>query len=77
MEYLLKYGHPGLRQDLLIYGRTYELWRDGIFLGTATYTADKYHGDVFLKKVIRNENEGFEVFAADEWQLAVNNKKLV
>lgn len=77
MEYLLRYGQPGLRQDLLIYGRTYKLWRNGKFLGTAIYTNDKHHGDVFLKKVIRNDSEGFEVFMADEWQLAVNNKKVV
>lgn len=69
MEYILRQGQPGLKQDLLIYGKQYKLWRDGIFLGTGIYTDDKIHGDCFLKKIVRNEMESFEVFVADEWEL--------
>jgi hypothetical protein len=70
MEFILRQGQPGLKQDILIYGKEYKLWRDGIFLGTAIYTDDKIHGDVFIKrKMLSNDMEGFEVFAADEWEL--------
>lgn len=70
MEFILRQGEPGLKQDILIYGKEYKLWRDGVFLGTATYTDDKIHGDVFLKKkTLSNGMEGFEVFEADEWEL--------
>lgn len=69
MEYLLHQGQPGLRQHLLIYGKEYKLWRDGIFLGTGVYSDDEIHGDVFLKKRIHNGQEIYEVFEADEWEL--------
>lgn len=65
MEFILRQGQPGLKQDLLVYGKTYKLWRDGVFLGTATYTDDKHNGDVFL----RMDGEKAIVFAADEWEL--------
>lgn len=70
MEFILRQGQPGLRQDLLIYGKEYKLWRDGVFLGTATYTDDKIHGDVFLKAVIQDKVLKNLVFVADEWELA-------
>lgn len=69
MEYILRQGQPGLRQDILIYGKKYKLWRDGVFLGTGTYTDDKYHGDVFLRIMIEGDIEKAIVFAADEWEL--------
>jgi hypothetical protein len=69
MEYILRQGQPGLKQDLLIYGKQYKLWRDGIFLGTGIYTDDKIHGDIFLRKITIRAGEAFEVFAADEWEL--------
>lgn len=69
MEYILKKGQPGLRQDFLIYGREYHVYRDGKYLGTATFSDDKIHGDVFLKKkILKSGDEALEVFVVDEWQ---------
>lgn len=70
MDFLLRVGQPGLRQHLLIYGKEYKLWRDGVFLGTGIYTDDEVHGDVFLRKVNRKGREIYDVFVADEWELA-------
>lgn len=76
MEHLLRQGQPGLRQHLLIYGKEYKLWRDGVFLGTAIYADDENLGDVFLKKVAGSMgglnddgSEEYLVFVADEWEL--------
>lgn len=62
------------KQDLLIYGREYNLWRDGIFLGTATWTDDKNIGDSFIQQTI-HEKFGLTntVFQADEWELIPEN----
>lgn len=58
------------RQHPLLYGKEYHLWRDGIYLGTATYTEDENVGDAFLKPVISQSGEYInEVYIADEWQL--------
>lgn len=54
----------------LIYGKEYHLWRDGIYLGTATYTEDENVGDAFLKSVLNQQGEVIsEVYIADEWKL--------
>jgi len=66
---VIKEGEFGLRQDLLIYGKDYHLWRDGKYIGIATYTDDPNIGDSFLKSKINDTNEEcFEVYVADEWQ---------
>lgn len=69
MEYILRLGESGLKQDLLIYGKQYRLKRDGESIGTARYVHDTIHGDVFLKEIIVKGRAGFAVFAADEWEL--------
>jgi hypothetical protein len=69
MEYLIKMGEPGLKQHPLIYGKQYKIYKEGRCLETAVYTDDKFHGDVFLKKVVLNGQECLEVFAEiDEWE---------
>lgn len=58
------------RHHPLIYGKEYHLWRDGIYLGAATYTEDENIGDSFLRKVINATGEIVnEVYFADEWTL--------
>lgn len=69
MELILNQGQSGLRQDLLIYGKEYKLWRDGQFIGTATYSDDKFNGDCFLKKIVIDGDEGYMVYEADEWEM--------
>jgi hypothetical protein len=50
--------------DLLIYGKEYKLYRDGKFIGVATFTDDENIGDSFIKVL---ENGTNHVFIADEW----------
>lgn len=58
------------KQDLLIYGKEYKLWREGKYLGKATWTEDNNIGDSFLKAVITTTGEmGYEVYWADEWEM--------
>ena len=66
---ILKKGEPGLKQDLLIYGKEYDLWKEGEYIGRATYTDDPNIGDCFLKTKINDTNEEcFEVHMPDEWE---------
>jgi hypothetical protein len=71
MEYILKRGQIALKQDPLIYGKHYKLWRNGVFIGIAMFVHDKFHGDVFLKEEIIKGKSAFSVFAADEWEIVV------
>jgi hypothetical protein len=58
-----------MKQDLLLYGKEYHLWREGEYLGIATYTDDPNIGDSFLRAVIDKDNEVVnEVYIPDEWQ---------
>ena len=64
-------GRIGKKQDLLIYGRQYHLWREGKYLGIGTYTNDPNIGDSFLGNGKTSEGDDcFEVYCADEWQFA-------
>lgn len=54
-----------MKQDFLIYGKEYHLWRDKEYLGTATWTDDENIGESFLKQ---NEDGSMTVFIADEWE---------
>lgn len=63
-------GGIGLKQDFLIYGKEYHLWRDGQYLGFAKYVDDENIGEAFIKEGVTDE--GFicnQVFCADEWKL--------
>ena len=55
-------------QAILIYGSKYHLWRDGEYLGIATWTKDENVGDSFQEDTgtgVRN------VFIADKWELII------
>lgn len=67
MNHIEREGEPGLRQDLLIYGKEYHCWRDGEYIGIATHTDDPNIGDCFLKEI---GEDRAEVFIPDEWQFA-------
>jgi hypothetical protein len=55
--------------DLLIYGKDYHLWRNGEYLGTATYTDDEKLGNSFLRAVITKSGKFcHEVYVADRWE---------
>jgi hypothetical protein len=59
-----------LKRDLLIYGKEYHLWRDGKYLGIATYADDPNIGEAFIKKIIEDGQQMNEVYIADEWTFA-------
>lgn len=69
-------------QAILVYGGKYRLWREGEYLGVATWTKDENVGDSFQESVL-DEESGLviqNVFMADKWELVVkkqfiNNKK--
>lgn len=61
-------GNINKRQDLLIYGKNYHLWRDEKYLGIATYVDDENIGDAFVRDGITKGGEVCTyVFIADEW----------
>jgi hypothetical protein len=61
-----------MRNDLLIYGKTYKLWRDGEYIGEAVYVDDPNVGESFIKeKQGENGETLMEVYVADEWELKV------
>jgi hypothetical protein len=53
-----------LRQDFLIYGKEYDLFRYGKYIGTAVWTDDDNIGESFIKVQPNGDNL---VFVADEW----------
>jgi len=58
-----------MKQDFLIYGKEYHIWRDKKYLGVATWTDDNNIGEAFIKTVINDTNETVhQVFNADEWE---------
>jgi len=68
LESILKEGEIGKRQDLLLYGKEYHLYRNGKYIGIATYTEDENIGDSFISNGKTTEGEDcFEVYRADEW----------
>lgn len=57
------------RQDLRIYGKEYHCWREGKYIGKATWTDDENIGDSFIRMAINDTNElTHQVFIPDEWQ---------
>jgi len=64
-----KEGNIGLKQDLLLYGKDYHVWRCGKYLGIATYTDDENIGDAFLELEKTSEgDECYQVLCGDEWK---------
>jgi hypothetical protein len=55
------------RNDLLIYGTEYNLYRDGEHIGSAVWTDDENVGEAFLQE---QDNGSFLVFTnIDEWEI--------
>ena len=57
---------------ILKYGSEYHLWKDGKYLGVATWTKDEIFGDCFQTSFI-DETGRFmrEVFEADKWVINI------
>lgn len=72
-EFLKSLNPKDDEKHILIYGREYKLWRDGEYLGVATWTQDDNVGDSFQGKRF-DPNRGKDVnrvYVADSWELIV------
>ncbi len=65
LEIFTKYFNMA-RRSKLIYGRRYKLWREGEYIGEATFTNNPNLGDSFLNET---EPGKFDVYWADSYQL--------
>jgi hypothetical protein len=54
------------RNDLLIYGAEYYLYRDGEYIGYAVWTDDENIGEAFIENL---PNGSLLVYNADEWEI--------
>lgn len=55
-----------MRQDLLIYGKEYNLYSKGEYIGSAVWTDDENIGEAFIQE---QDSGAFLVYtAADEWE---------
>jgi hypothetical protein len=67
---VIEFPEPPKENDILINGKQYDLWREGKYIGIATYTEDDPAlGDVFLRPVERDGKVIHQVFMADSWRL--------
>lgn len=58
--------------DPLIFGKMYHCWREGLYLGTSTYTDDDNIGPSFQVMVVLKSGElAIEVVIPDQWELNV------
>ena len=69
MRYLKSVNPKPFQQPILIYGCQYHLWRNGEYLGVATWTKDSNFGDGFQRESSKNA----EVVIADKWELIISN----
>ena len=57
---------------ILKYGDEYHLWKDGKYLGVATWTKDEKLGDCFQTSFIDETGRLLcEVYIADKWLLCI------
>ena len=60
------------QQQILIYGSQYKLWREGKYLGIATWTQDENVGDSFQIRTLTEEGVQCDIFVADKWELVIS-----
>jgi hypothetical protein len=65
LDYLHNLNPKEDEKTILIYGSKYHLWRDGKYIGVATWTKDENVGDSFQDR----SGDDIIVFKADHWQL--------
>lgn len=59
--------------ESLIPGKTYDLWRNGEYLGTATWTEDENIGNSFQSQEVSEDGELINlVYTADTWKIVEN-----
>lgn len=72
-EFLKSINPQKAEQAILVYGSKYHVWRDGEYLGVATWTKDENVGDSFQESVVEKETGDViqNVFKADKWELVI------
>lgn len=75
-EYL-KSLNPRSDSGILIYGKQYKLWRNGKYLGIATWTKDGNVGDSFQNSAFDKESGHIiqKVYVADSWEIVFDELK--
>jgi len=63
-----------MKQDLLIYGKEYHIWREGKYLGVATWVDDPNIGEAFVKEIVEQGIKMKEVYVADQWKFAIKDE---
>lgn len=75
-KYLKSLNPQPENQAILIYGRQYILYRDGVRIGIATWTKDDNVGDSFQTISENEEGEKVnQVWMADRWELLIKPDK--
>jgi hypothetical protein len=64
-------------QALLLYNSKYHLWKDGEYLGIATWTKDENVGDSFQSSFFDKEEGSIvqRVYEADKWELVIDKNR--
>jgi len=74
-DYLKSLNPKKDEQAILIYGREYKLWREGKYLGVATWTQDNNVGDSFQVSIVDGSGIAIQqVYTADKWELILTFK---
>lgn len=74
-DYLKSLNPEKNQQHILIFNREYDLWRDGKYLGKATWVEDSNVGNSFQKQVVDDKGRIItQVFVVDTWVLSVQNE---
>lgn len=74
VDYLKSMNPKKDEQAILFYGRKYKLFREGEFVGIATWTKDENVGDSFQRPSKKVEG-AINVLVADKWELIIKSKK--
>lgn len=75
-KYLKSLNPKKKDQHILIYGSEYHLWRNGKYLGIATWTKDLNVGDSFQVATNKDGKTIQVVIIADRWKLKKKNFKI-
>jgi len=64
-------------QALLLYNSNYHLWKDGEYLGIATWTKDENVGDSFQNSFFDKEEDCIvqKVYEANKWELVIDKNR--
>jgi len=74
VDYIKSLNPKDDEKAILIYGSKYKCWRNGNYIGIATWTKDENVGDSFQVKSIIEGQEVIQVYVADKWELVINKR---